>query len=96
MIKKTIAAGILWAQDKGIKRTFVEDVTASVNGVLNEIKLNGGILGGECWAEAEKNPASAIKQGKIRFKYKFGPVYPAQTMEFEEVVTDEYVTEIFD
>ena len=96
MIKKTIGAGILWAQDKGIKRTFVEDVTASVNGVLNEIKLNGGILGGECWAEAEKNPASAIKQGKIRFKYKFGPVYPAQTMEFEEVVTDEYVTEIFD
>lgn len=96
MIKKTIAAGILWAQDKGIKRTFVEDVTASVNGVLNEIKLNGGILGGECWAEAEKNPASAIKQGIVHFKYKFGPVYPAQTLDFEEFVTDEYITEIFD
>lgn len=95
MIKKTIQAGILWAVDKGIRKNFVEDVCNSVKGVLNELQLKKAILGGDCWAEAESNPVSAIKQGRIRFKYKFGPVYPAQTMEFEEIVTDEYLSDIF-
>lgn len=95
LIKKTIQAGILWAVDKGIRKNFVEDVCNSVKGVLNELQLKKAILGGDCWAEAESNPASAIKQGRIRFKYKFGPVYPAQTMEFEEIVTDEYLSDIF-
>ena len=95
LIKKTIQAGILWAVDKGIRKNFVEDVCNSVKGVLNELQLKKAILGGDCWAEAESNPASAIKQGRIHFKYKFGPVYPAQTMEFEEIVTDEYLSDIF-
>lgn len=95
LIKKTIQEGILWAVDKGIRKNFVEDVCNSVKGVLNELQLKKAILGGDCWAEAESNPVSAIKQGRIRFKYKFGPVYPAQTMEFEEIVTDEYLSDIF-
>lgn len=95
LIKKTIKEGILWAIDKGIRKNFVDDVTTSVNGVLNELITRGAILGGECWAEVEDNSVNSVKQGIVHFKYKFGPVYPAQTLIFEEVITDEYIAEIF-
>lgn len=96
LIKKTIQAGILWAVDKGIRKNFVEDVCNSVKGVLNELQTRGAILGGDCWADPEDNSADSVKQGILHFKYKFGPVYPAQTLIFEEIVTDEYIAEIFD
>ena len=96
LIKKTIGEGILWAQDKGIRKNFIEDVCGSVNGVLRELQGRGAILGGECWADPDDNLTDSVKQGIVHFKYKFGPVYPAQTLVFEEVVTDEYIAEIFD
>jgi len=96
MIKKTIQAGILWAVDKGIRKNLVDDVCNSVKGVLNELQTKGAILGGDCWADPEDNSADPVKQGILHFKYKFGPVYPAQTLIFEEIVTDKYIAEIFD
>ena len=96
LIKKTIQEGILWAIDKGIRKNLVDDVCNSVKGVLNELQTRGAILGGDCWADPEDNSADSVKQGILHFKYKFGPVYPAQTLIFEEIVTDEYIAEIFD
>lgn len=96
LIKKTIQEGILWAVDKGIRKNLVDDVCNSVKGVLNELQTKGAILGGDCWADPEDNSADSVKQGILHFKYKFGPVYPAQTLIFEEIVTDEYIAEIFD
>lgn len=96
LIKKTIQEGILWAIDKGIRKNLIDDVCGSVKGVMNELQSRGAILGGDCWADPEDNQTNSVKQGIVHFKYKFGPVYPAQTLEFEEVVTDEYIAEIFD
>lgn len=95
LIKKTIQEGILWAVDKGIRKNLVDDVCNSVKGVLNELQTRGAILGGDCWADPEDNSADSVKQGILHFKYKFGPVYPAQTLIFEEIVTDEYLSDIF-
>ena len=95
MIKKTIKAGILWAQDKGITKTFVEDVVDAVNAVLRDLKTADAILGGECWAEPEINTVTGIKTGKIIFKYKFGAVYPGEQLVFIENLTDEYIADIF-
>lgn len=96
MFKKTIRAGVKWAQDRGIKKNFVSDVEASVSGVIDDVKTAGGVLGGACWAEADDNSVTLIKQGKIKWKYKYGPVYPAENMGFEENLTDEYIEEIFE
>ena len=85
----------LWAVDRGITRTYVDDVTDSVNGFLRDLKAQGAILGGTCWADPDLNTPTAVADGKVYFNFDFSPVYPAEHITFRSMLVNDYVEEVF-
>lgn len=84
----------LWAVDRLISKTYLEDVTESVNAYLASLKNQGAILGGRCWADPDLNTPANIQLGKVFFNFDFTPPYPAEHITFRGELTNEYLKEI--
>lgn len=95
MIADALETNHLWAVDRGITATYVEDVQEGVSAYLRDLKNLGAILGGNCWIDTELNSASNIKQGKFFWDFDFTPTYPGEQLTFRAHITDNYISEIF-
>jgi phage tail sheath protein FI len=95
MINDSLLRAHLWAVDRGITKTYVDDVSESVNAYLRDLKAMGAILGGECWADPDLNSAANIALGKIYFNFDFTPVYPAEHITFRSHLVNDYIEEVF-
>lgn len=95
VINDSLQRAHLWAVDRGITRTYVEDVTESVNAYLRNLKAEGGILGGECWADPDLNTPDQIALGKVYFDFDFTPIYPAEHITFRSHLVNDYIEEVF-
>uniref|UniRef100_UPI0035CFC769 phage tail sheath subtilisin-like domain-containing protein n=1 Tax=Bartonella sp. CL436QHHD TaxID=3243531 RepID=UPI0035CFC769 len=82
MINDAILRGHLWAVDRNIKKTYMNDVSESVNAYLRDLKAQGAILGGRCTPDLELNTASAIEGGRVYFNVEFTPTTPAEHITF--------------
>ena len=85
----------LWAVDRNITKTYIEDVTEGVNGYLASLVAQGAILGGRCYADPELNTPANIQQGKVYFDFDFTPPYPAEHITFRSHLVNDYIEEIF-
>ena len=95
MINESILQAHLWAVDRNINRTYVENVVEGVNNYMRALKARGAIINGEAWADPELNPPSQITQGKVTIDFKFSANYPAEHLTFRSQLTNEFLTEIF-
>ncbi len=95
IIADSLQAAHLWAVDRGITRTYAEDVRDGVNAFLRDLRNRGAILGGSCWLDPELNSAANIQSGKIAWDFDFTPVYPAERLSFRSHMVDDYISEIF-
>lgn len=95
MINDSLLRAHLWAVDRNISKTYVEDVVEGVNSYLRSLVGMGAILGGTCWPNADLNTPANIAQGKVFFDFDFTPPYPAEHITFRSQLTNEYLTEIF-
>jgi uncharacterized protein len=85
----------LWAVDRNITKTYVQDVVEGVNAYLRHLTSIGAILGGMCWADPAVNTADQIAQGKVFFDFDFTPPYPAEHITFRSHLVNDYIKEIF-
>ncbi len=53
MINESLLRAHLWAVDRNITKTYIEDVTEGVRAYLRHLTSIGAILGGDCWADPE-------------------------------------------
>lgn len=95
MVAESILYAHLWAVDRGITKTYVEDVREGVGRYLRHLVKMGAITGGQCWVDPELNSADQISQGIVYWDYDFTPVYPAEHLVFRAHIVDDYVEEIF-
>ncbi|WP_273760713.1 phage tail sheath subtilisin-like domain-containing protein [Bartonella sp. ML70XJBT.G] len=95
MINDAILRGHLWAVDRNIKKTYLNDVSESVNAYLRDLKAQGAILGGRCTPDPELNTASAIEDGRVYFNVEFTPTTPAEHITFRSQIINDYLEEIF-
>jgi phage tail sheath protein FI len=95
MIAEAIQSSFLWAVDKGITRTFVEDVVESVNAFLRTLRARGAIIGGSAAANPELNSPTSVQNGELFIDYEFTPVYPAHSITFRRTITTARLQEIF-
>ncbi|WP_375674393.1 phage tail sheath family protein, partial [Bartonella sp. CL100XZDX] len=95
MINDAILRGHLWAVDRNIKKTYMSDVSESVNAYLRDLKAQGAILGGRCTPDLELNTASAIESGRVYFNVEFTPTTPAEHITFRSRIVNDYLEEIF-
>lgn len=94
MVNESILRGHLWAVDRCINRTYLQDVAESVNEYLRSLQARGAILGGSCWIDPEANGPGDIANGQVTFDFDFTPCYPAERVTFRSVLTNGYLTEL--
>lgn len=94
MINDSLLRAHLWAVDRNITKTYIEDVTNSVQSYLDSLKAQGAILGGSIWADEELNTPENIAAGKVYFNFDFTPPTPAEHIVFRSILTNNYIEEI--
>lgn len=95
MINDSIQRAHLWAVDRNITKTYVEDVTEGVNAYIASLKAQGALLGGRCWPDPDLNTPANIQLGKVYFNFEFTPPYPAEHITFRSMLVNDYVEEVF-
>jgi phage tail sheath protein FI len=96
LINDSLARAHMWAVDRNITRTYVEDVIEGVNNYMRYLKNIGAIIGGTCWADSSLNTPENIQLGKIIFDFDFTPPYPAEHITFRSRMVNNYLNEIFE
>ena len=94
MINDSLLKAHLWAVDRNITKTYIEDVLEGVNNYLRHLKSIGAIIGGTAFADPELNTPDQIAQGKVSFDFDFTPPYPAEHITFRSKMSDQYLEEI--
>ena len=95
MINDSIQRAHLWAVDRNITKTYVEDVTEGVNAYIASLVAQGALLGGRCWPDPDLNTPENIQLGKVYFNFEFTPPYPAEHITFRSMLVNDYVEEVF-
>ena len=91
LINDSLLRAHLWAVDRNITSTYIEDVTEGVNNYLRSLKAQGAIIDGKCWADPELNTVDQIVQGKVYFDFDFTPPYPAEHITFRSSLVNDYL-----
>lgn len=91
LIEDSIQRAHLWAVDRNITKTYLGDVSESVNGYLRTLVNQGAILGGKCWPDPDLNTPANIAQGVVYFNFDFTPPYPAEHIVFQAILTNSYI-----
>jgi phage tail sheath protein FI len=94
MINDSILRAHMWAVDRNITRTYLEDVAQGVNDYLDRLKAQGAILGGRCFPSVGLNTPANIADGKVFFDVEFTPPFPAEHITFRSKLTNEFIEEI--
>ena len=95
MIAESILYAHLWAVDRGITKTYLEDVRDGVRAYIRHLKKVGALIGGDCWVDLEINTPDQIAQGIVYWDYDFTPVYPAEHLVFRSHIVDRYLVDLF-
>ena len=95
LINDSLQRAHMWAIDRNITKTYVEDVSGSVNNYLRHLTNIGAILGGECWADPELNSPDQLQQGRVYFDFDFTPPAPAEHIQFRSHLVNNYFEEVF-
>ena len=86
IINESLLAAHLWAVDRNLTKTYVEDVVESVNDFLRRLIAQGAILSGRCWADPSRNTDVARDAGRVYFDFEFDPPSPAERITFRSQV----------
>jgi phage tail sheath protein FI len=95
MVNESILRGHLWAVDRCITATYLEEVQESVRSYLRSLKARGAILGGDVWVDPDLNTPTQIASGNVTFDFDFTPPYPAERVTFRSHLVNSYVVDLF-
>ena len=82
IINESLLRAHLWAVDRNLTKTYLEEITESVNNFLRRLIAQGAILSGRCWADPDRNTAAAREAGQVYFDFEFDPPSPAERITF--------------
>ncbi len=94
MINESLLRAHLWAVDRNITKTYLEDVVEGVNAYLSHLTQIGAILGGKCWADPDLNTPTSLAAGKVYFDFDFTPPAPAEHVTFRSRLVNDYFEEV--
>lgn len=92
-IDEALLRSHLWAVDRNIAKTYLDDVAEGVRAYLRGLVGAGAILGGDCEPDADRNTPQTVQAGRVYFRVEFTPAYPAERLTFTSALTDKYVAE---
>ena len=96
IVMDAILYGHKWAVDRSITKTYVKDVTETINAFMRDLKAQGAIINFEVYPDPELNTASQLEQGRVYWNIRFTDVPPAENPTFRVEVTNQWITEVLD
>lgn len=94
LINDSILRAHLWAVDRAISKTYLEDVAESVNSYLKTLTSLGAILGGRCWPDPDLNSPANLAAGKVYFNFDFTAPPVAESITFRSILVNDYLSEV--
>lgn len=94
MINESLLRAHLWAVDRNISRTYLDDVLEGVNAYLRQLRAQGAIINGQAWADPELNSPDQIAQGRVTIDFDFTPPFPAEHITFRSHLVNDYLDEV--
>ena len=89
-----LLASHLWAVDRNIGPTYIEDVAAGVNAYIADLVGQGALLGGSCRPSPELNTVSSRASGQVYFDVDFTPPSPAERVTFRSRLVQDDLAEV--
>jgi len=86
----------MWAVDRNISKTYVEDVTGGVQAFINRLSAEDRIAGGSVWADPALNTAEDMQAGRAVFDFDFSPYGVAERVQFRSRMVNDYLEDIVD
>ncbi|WP_443749698.1 phage tail sheath subtilisin-like domain-containing protein [Asticcacaulis solisilvae] len=96
VLKDTIAEGLVWAADKPITAQLVKDIIETINAKFRGLKTQGRIQGARAWYVAAHNSPTDLAAGKIVIDFDYTPCAPAESINLNMVITDQYYSSLAD
>lgn len=93
ILADTIAEAHMWAVDKPMHPSLVNDIIEGINAKFRELKNGGYIIDATAWYDETANSVEQLKAGKLRISYDYTPVPPLEDLGFIQSITDSYLAD---
>lgn len=90
IIQETIASAFMWALDKPMHPSLMEDIIMAINAKLAQYVNKGYILGARVFIDKTLNTSETVQAGQFTISYEFTWVPPLENMVFNQHVTDTF------
>ena len=94
VVQETIASSFLWALDKPMHPSLLEDIIMGINAKLAEFVYKGQMLGARVFVETEKNLPTNIQAGQFTLGYEFSYVPPLENLVIEQYLSDTFFVDL--
>lgn len=96
MLMDAIQAGLRWAVDRSMSKTYVKDVEKSLEFFMADRRAEGAVIDFDVYADPELNTESSLSEGKLYLNVRFTdtPIAENPIIRFE--VTNDYITQILE
>ena len=89
----TIAEAHMWAIDKPMHGSLVNDMLEGIKAKQREWTRLGYLMGGDAWYDPDLNSKDTLKAGKLYIDYDYTPVPPLEDLTFRQRITDSYLAD---
>ena len=96
VIQETIATAFLWAMDKPMHPSLIEDIIMGVNAKLAEYVHKGRILGARVFLDRGRVTPQAVQAGQFSIDYEWTYVPPLENLVFNQHNTDTFFVNLVD
>lgn len=93
IMSDTIAEAHMWAIDKPMHGSLVNDMLEGIKAKQREWTRLGYLMGGDAWYDPELNSKDTLKDGKLYIDYDYTPVPPLEDLTFRQRITDSYLAD---
>lgn len=90
IVQETIASAFLWAMDKPMHPSLLEDVIMSINAKLAEYVNKGYMLGARVFLNPKTVTPTAIAAGQFPIEYEITPIPPLENLVLNQHITDTF------
>lgn len=96
IIQETIASAFMWALDKPMHKSLMEDIIMAINAKLAQYVNKGYILGARVFIDKTLNTSETVQAGQFTISYEFTWVPPLENLVFNQHVTDTFFVNLVD
>ena len=94
MVNESVMRAHLWAVDRCITRTYLQDVSESVASYLRSLETRGAILGSRVYVDPDANSATDVGNGQVTIDFEITPTYPAERVRFRSILSNGFLQNI--